>query len=456
MTALARISLRWRVAAAFGLGLLVLVSALAFATWKLATGYMLSQRAEGATRQAEVNVRLVDDAIRTDYGGLDDLLTGLSTGPDATILLYRPGGWITSGRRIGPSALPPEFLQRAMQGRPARQRILAEGIPTLAVTLPTATPGGFYIELFPLTELDRTFRFLSSLLIGGTLSCTALASAVGWWTSRRALRPLMALTEAASRVAGGDLSARLPAQSDPDLAPLATTFNATAEALERRVRQDARFAGDVSHELRSPLTTMINAAEVLERRGGDLPPVARQALDLLLAEVRRFHHMVLDLLEISRADQHGDRRSQELVDVPGLVRNVIAARQGADLPVEASDTMLLVCADRRRLDRVVANLLDNAERYAGGPVRLAVCRRDDRVRLEIDDAGPGIPGELRERIFERFARGGTAKRRGTETGSGLGLAIVAEHVQREGGTVWVEDRPGGGARFVVELPEARD
>jgi signal transduction histidine kinase len=201
---------------------------------------------------------------------------------------------------------------------------------------------------------------------------------------------------------------------------------------------------------------MINAAEVLERRGGDLPPVARQALDLLLAEVRRFHRMVLDLLEISRADQHGAPPAHELVEVGDLVRNVVAARRGPALALEAGEPLLLVSADRRRLDRVVANLLDNAERYAGGAVRIAVCRHDGRIRLEVDDAGPGVPEELRERIFERFARGGHAGRRGIETGSGLGLAIVAEHVQREGGAVWVEDRPGGGARFVVELPATRE
>ncbi|HET9116550.1 MAG TPA: HAMP domain-containing sensor histidine kinase [Pseudonocardiaceae bacterium] len=274
---------------------------------------------------------------------------------------------------------------------------------------------------------------------------------MGWWASRRALRPLTELTAAASRVAQGDLQARLPEQSDPDLAPLAATFNATASALEQGVRRDARFAGDVSHELRSPLTTMVNASEVLQRRRAELPATARQAADLLADEVQRFRQMVVDLLEIARLDQDVDKQALETVDLGTLVRSVAASRPG-EVPIEAEQPPPLVLADRRRLDRVVANLLDNAERHGDGPVRVAVLRRQGCVRLEVDDAGPGVPAHLRARVFERFARAAASHRR-NDDGTGLGLAVVAQHVRAHGGTAWVEDRPGGGARFVVELPE---
>ena len=100
----------------------------------------------------------------------------------------------------------------------------------------------------------------------------------------------------------------------------------------------------------------------------------------------------------------------------------------------------------------MANLVDNAAVYAGGVTRLAVEASDDRVRLIVEDAGPGVPAEGRERIFERFFRGSAAGRRGAGDGTGLGLALVAEHVRLHGGRVWVDDRPGGGSRFVVELP----
>ncbi|MEO6090183.1 MAG: HAMP domain-containing sensor histidine kinase [Umezawaea sp.] len=448
-----RLSLRWRVATALGAGSLLVTSVLAAATWNLASGYMLRQREQSAVRQAEVNVRLVDDSLRRGSEGLDDLLTGLTTGPDSTILLYRDGQILTSGRPVDPTTLPPKLVELARQGTPARQRLVIDGVPAIAVTLPVSSGEAVYLELFPTLQLDRTFRYLSSLLVAGTLVSALLGFGLGSWASRRALRPLTELTMAASRIAGGDLRARLPDRPEPDLQPLATTFNATADALEQRVLRDARFASDVSHELRSPLTTMVNAAEVLRRRG-ELQGPAAKALDLLTSEVDRFARMVVDLLEISRADQVTDDRALEPVDVGDLVRNIIATRTDHAITVDVEHDTPLVVVDRRRLDRVLTNLLDNAERHAGGAVRVAVLHHDSVVRLEVDDAGPGIPHDLRGRIFDRFARGTRSGSRGTDTGSGLGLALVAQHVQRHSGAVWVEDRPGGGARFIVEIPEA--
>jgi signal transduction histidine kinase len=449
-----RLSLRWRVAAAFGIGLALVMTVLAVATWKLTTGYMLDQREQSVTRQSEVDVRLVDAALAEHAEDLDQLLTGLATGPDSAILLSRPAGWLTSGRAVEPSAVPAGLLDRARHGVAARQRFFAGGIPVLGVATPVGGDGSVYVELYPLLELDRSFRYLSTLLVAGTVAAALFGVGLGAWTARRALRPLTALTAAASRVARGDLAARLPEQSDPDLAPLAASFNATAGQLEQRVRRDARFASDVSHELRSPLTTMVNVTEVLERRQDTMPETAQRALRLLRSELRRFQRMVVDLLEISRADQDEGHGSAELVDLGALVRNVAESRPASKTDIKTAPTPVLVCADRRRIDRVVANLLDNADHYGGGAVAVTVHRHGDRARIEVDDAGSGVPPALRERIFERFARGLHAARRDQDTGSGLGLAIVADHVHRHGGRVWVEDRPGGGARFVVELPEA--
>ncbi|WP_410651303.1 sensor histidine kinase [Amycolatopsis sp. cmx-4-54] len=449
-----RLSLRWRVAAAFGLGLALVMTVLGVATWNLTTGYMLDQREQSTARQSEVNVGLVDKALAEHSDNLDELLTGLASSPDSSILLSRPDGWFTSGRQIQPAALPANLLESARNGVTARQRFTADGIPVLAIATPVGSDRRIYVELYPLLELDRTFRYLSFLLITGTVVAALFGVALGAWATKRALRPLAALRGAASRVARGDLTTRLPHQNDPDLAPLATSFNTTTEQLEQRVRRDKRFAADVSHELRSPLTTMINVTEVMVRRQDAMPETARKALGLLSSELHRFQRMVVDLLEISRADQDDTGDSVELVDLDALVRNVIGSRNAAGVHVETDPETPLVSADRRRIDRVVTNLLDNADRYGEGAVAVTVRRNGHRARIEVDDAGSGVPPALRERIFERFARGLHAGRRDRETGSGLGLAIVADHVHRHGGTVWVEDRPGGGARFVVELPEA--
>ncbi|HVL85325.1 MAG TPA: ATP-binding protein [Pseudonocardia sp.] len=450
-----RLSVRQRVALTLGGGSLVLTSVLAAATWNLAAGYLADQRLQSAARQAEVNVRLVDGTLAAGTGGLEDLLTGLTGGrPDSSILLERRQGWTTTGRQVAPEALPDRLVELARQGVPSRQRVVVQGLPVIAVAFPTRVENGVYVELFDLGELDRTIRFLSGVLVAGTVASALFGVALGSWAGRRALRPLTELTAAAGRIAGGDLAARLPAGgADPDLAQLAATFNATAEDLQRRVRRDARFAVDVSHELRSPLTTMVNAAEVLNRRRGEMPPAAARAVELLTSEIDRFQRMVVDLLEISRDDAGATDATPEDIDLADLVRNVAAAGPAAGVPVEVDARPPLVRGDRRRLDRVVANLLDNAERHGGGAVRIAILRRAGKVLLEIDDAGPGVPPEFRERVFERFARGELAGARGDDTGSGLGLALVAEHVARGGGCVRVQDAPAGGARFVVELGE---
>lgn len=449
-----RLTLRWRVATAFGVGSLLLTGILAAATWNLASDYMLRQRELSTVRQAEVNALLVANSLRTGAEGLDELLAGLSSDSPSSVLLLRPEGWITSGRPIDPAVLPESLLDQAAGGVPASQRLVVERIPVMAVAVETGTGSDIFVELFPLLELDRTLRFLGIVLVAGAASSGLLGFALGAWASQRALRPLTELTAAASRVASGELQTRLPQYGDRDLAALASAFNDTTEALEARVRRDARFAGNVSHELRSPLTTMANAAAVLRRRRGELTGTAGQALDLLLSEVVRFERMVVDLLEISRDDQQVNGAGSEVVDLGELVRNVLAARSRGSASVEVEEPPPLVQGDRRRLDRVVANLLDNADRYAGGVVRVAVLRARGCARLEVDDAGPGVPDELRGRVFERFARGVQAGQRGQGGGSGLGLALVAQHVRHLRGRVWIEDRPGGGARFVVELPEA--
>lgn len=447
-----RLSLRWRVAVAFGLASVAVASLIGIATWRLATTYMLEQRRQSATLQATVNARLVDASLRSGSGSLDELLRGLVVDPGSSILLARPDGLLTSGRVIETSDLPPELLAPA-PGDVTRLATTIDGIPVLAISLEGVSANTVFVQLFPLVELERIQRFLIFVLIAGAAASGLLGVGIGWWTSKRALRPLTELTASAARFAAGDLQVRLPDQVDPDLAPLASTFNATVEALERRVRLDARFAGDVSHELRSPLTTMVNAIEVLRHRQAAMPPVAGQAVDLLGSEVERFQKMLLDLLEISRADQDVDVRTMESVDLAVLVAKVNQTRDDGSPPIVEGPAPL-VFADRRRLVRVVANLLDNAERHGGGVAQVTVTERHGLARLEVDDHGPGVPIELRAQVFERFARGRHAGERGDETGSGLGLALVAQHVRLHSGAVWVEDAPGGGARFVVELPTA--
>ena len=192
---------------------------------------------------------------------------------------------------------------------------------------------------------------------------------------------------------------------------------------------------------------------MLEARRDELPERAAKALDLLGAEVRRFRRLVDDLLEISRLDAGlGDINSEE-VSLGPLVRYAVAATRHdvmIDIPPAVAERRVLV--DKLRFERVVANLLENADRYANGATRV-VAEADARwARVAVEDRGPGVPVDERLRIFDRFSRGSSGRRRGAGDGTGLGLAIVSEHVRLLGGRVWVEPNGSRGARFVVELP----
>jgi signal transduction histidine kinase len=234
-----------------------------------------------------------------------------------------------------------------------------------------------------------------------------------------------------------------------------------ATALQERVERDARFTSDVSHELRSPLMTLSASVEVMKARREEMPERAQAALDLLVADVARFQGLVEDLLEISRFDAGAIRLNEEELLVGEFVRQAVAASSLPRTPVAVSAAAdeMIIKGDRRRLARVIANLVDNGRIHGGSEVEVAVFVPDDDVStglvwITVEDHGPGVPAEERILIFERFARGGVAGRRGGSEGAGLGLALVDEHVKLHRGRVWVENRHDGadGACFVIELP----
>jgi signal transduction histidine kinase len=227
-----------------------------------------------------------------------------------------------------------------------------------------------------------------------------------------------------------------------------------ADALQERIRHEARFTSDVSHELRSPLTTLSAALGVLDSHRQDMDTRGRRALELLNIEVLRFQRMVDDLLEISRIDAGSAELLLDEVEVGELLRRAAASTGAGTVPVDLAPGTagVRILVDKRRIERVVANLVDNAAQYAGGATRLAVEPAKGAIRLVVADHGPGVAPSERERVFERFYRGQSAGQRGATDGTGLGLALVAEHVRLHGGRVWVEDGTGAENRFVVELP----
>ncbi|MGN6575264.1 MAG: sensor histidine kinase, partial [Nocardioides sp.] len=378
-----------------------------------------------------------------------------SAGEASSPLAWVHGRWFSDQLPGGLGVLPRAFVAAVEDGRAVQQRFTTHDGLVVAIALPLADDAA-YVEVFSLRELDQALTTLAVTFTGTATMTTLLGLLLGLWASRRALRPLSRFTAAAAAIAGGDLGARLEVRSDPDLAGIATAFNRTAGRLQRRVESDARFAGNVSHELRTPVTTMVNAVDLLEARAGRLTEEGREVLALLATEVRRFAQMVEDLLEISRSDSGAETLSPEPTDVEQFVARVADRAAGRPVTQVGPGADAVVAIDRRRLDRVVSNLVHNAEQHGGGVSAVRVDLRasdgEELLRLAVEDQGPGVPGDQRQRVFERFAR---ASGRGTGTGAGLGLSLVAGHVRLMGGRVWVEDRQPSGARFVVEVPVQR-
>lgn len=295
------------------------------------------------------------------------------------------------------------------------------------------------------------------------LGLVAFAVALGAYPIvRRLTKRLEALQKGVERWGDGDLSTRLPMQGQDEVAFLATRFNAAAERVQTLLQSHKALLANASHELRSPLARIRMGLELLGKDEVSAPQRAEIArsideLDQLIDEILLASR--LDLIDARDASALGPT---EEVDLVGLAAEE-CARTGADLDIAPGATPALVHGQARLLRRVLRNLLENARRYghvgtAGdAQVRLSILAPAPtgptgrpRVTLLVEDRGPGVPAELRRRIFEPFYRLPGASER--EGGVGLGLSLVKTIIERHGGQVRCEDRPGGGARFVVELP----
>jgi signal transduction histidine kinase len=458
------ISLRQRVTLLFvATGLLASIT-LSTASYLTARSYILQRRDEVVERQAFNNAQLIRSQIRNRRSEAFELISNVRTeqGGFAVLHLQPENLFFSQEIRYTQSAFPDELVNSALTGVTARQRFTIDEQPYVGVAVHIADIDVQYFEAFPLDDEQRTLTAIGSALIVGVVIVALLAGLVGVAVGRRIMRPLERVSEAAGDIAEGGLDTRLESEVDPDLARLVSSFNGMADAVQTRIEREARFASDVSHELRSPITALAAAVEVLDARRADLNERTQQALDVVISQVRRFDQMVIDLLELSRLDVGVTDLHREQTELAPLVRR-IAQRYGAnDLVVEVQPTSDGIASiDKRRFERIMANLIDNARLHGGGATRVVIGDvsnegpDDSATRsvsfVAVEDSGPGVTVSERARIFERFARGSAGRSRAG--GTGLGLALVAEHVRAHGGRTWVEDSPTGGARFVVTFPK---
>jgi signal transduction histidine kinase len=449
-----RLRLSVRLAVTFGVGALLVSALLASSAYLLSRRYLAQQQEHTALRQAYFNAAVVRTGMQAATPDVPALLDLLPSGIGTNALIEQDGRWYSTSLTVSRDGLPASVKQPVLNGDVIQAWISSNGAPALIEGIPLPSVGGAYFQITDEAALARTLSVLRAVLAAAAGAATLAGALVGWWASRRLTAPLRSVAAAAERIAVGDFQTSLPPETDAELGGLVDSFNTMVNALKERVERDARFAGDVSHELRSPLTTLSTALSVLKGRRNELSPRGADALDLLSGEVQRFQRLVEDLLEISRADEPGAPVDREQIRICELVLQVLAEGRYGEVTTDIDSRLLdaMVDGDKRRLEQALRNLLDNAQRHGGGIVRVAVEPLDGAVAIVVDDMGPGVPLADVERIFDRFARGRLSRRRGSGGGTGLGLAIVREHVRWHGGQVAVRSRPGGGARFLLELP----
>lgn len=458
-----RLSLRTRIMLMFSLGALLLSGFLAAVAYTFTRSSLVNQRDKAGIDQAYGHAQVAQNELGTNNPSAQPAMDRLRSIGVSTFAIDYRGKWSSSSALYTPAGIPVELQQRVLgDATPARMIARVNGEAVLVIGIPLNGDETAYFEFVSLDDAASTLNsVLLSLLFAGFI--TTLAGALlGSFAASRSVRPLAHAAQAAKAIAGGRLDTRLEPTEDPDLRVLANAFNDMASALQARVERDTRFTSDVSHELRSPLMTLAATVEVMKARRDEMPERAQAALDLLVADVARFSGLVEDLLEISRFDAGAIRLNLEDLLVAEFVRQAVAVSSMPGTPVSVTDRAecVVIRGDRRRLARVVANLIDNARLHGGGEATVSVTEPESEgeplghIWIMVEDRGTGVPVEERSLVFERFARGAVAGRRSSSDGAGLGLSLVDEHVRLHGGRVWVEDRLDGeaGARFVLELP----
>ncbi|HUQ78977.1 MAG TPA: HAMP domain-containing sensor histidine kinase [Patescibacteria group bacterium] len=351
--------------------------------------------------------------------------------------------------------IPASVRQFVADGQVAYSWQDVEGTPSLIIGGRAGSTGpGIYL-IRDVGGIELALGQLRLALTIGALVAVIVAVVAARVVARGVLAPVDEASRAAQRIERGDLSARVPVTSGDEFGVWADRFNRMADSLQDTIlrlesaqAQNRRFVADVSHELRTPVTALVAEASLLRDHLGSLPPAARRTGELVIQDIGRMRDLVEDLMELSRFDAAGEEVRLQPVDLGRVVRGVAVARH-PDAALELPDTPLVIDSEPRRLERILANLLDNAREHAPGAlVVVRLSATVDQVTVAVLDRGPGVPPDRLERIFERFYMADPSRR----GGSGLGLAIAAENAALLGGDLLARNREAGGLEIQLRLP----
>jgi signal transduction histidine kinase len=336
-----------------------------------------------------------------------------------------------------------------------RMPLLDDDSPYLIVARGTEFQGVRYTVIVASSvqsQRDSIATVTTYLLIGFPV-LLVLAGAATWMLVGRALRPVERIRSRVHGIGVGQLADRVPVPASGDeIARLAVTMNEMLDRLQAGQETQRRFVADASHELRSPIASLMAALEVIA--ADESAQAAAELHQVMQAETERMRRLVEDLLLLAKADDSALQILRTDVDLDDLVDvELRRLRTAGGLSVEGVVRAVRVAGDPAKLSQVLRNLADNAVRAAHGKVRFTLAEEAGTATVTVEDDGDGIPEQDRSRVFERFVRLDASRHRGSG-GSGLGLAIVQEIVRGHGGSVEITESALGGARFVVKLPVA--
>ncbi|MFI5981306.1 sensor histidine kinase [Streptomyces sp. NPDC051555] len=374
------------------------------------------------------------------------------------VLVLDSAGAVTAASG-DPGRLPAELAGlRPAAGADARAAVLPPPAPgsgerrAVVVVRSPGAPGAagtphYVYAMTVLGDVDGATRSVAYGMLGGAPPLIAFAAALAWWVAGLALRPVTAIGDALASVTASELDRRVPDPGGADeIARLARTVNDTLDRLERSDARQRQFTADASHELRNPLAAVRSRLEVA------LEEPDRESVAAALADTERLQRIAADLLLLARLDGRPAPRT-EPVDLALLAAEDAARRRAPRVRLRvAAGAPVPAVGDPARLERALANLVDNALRHARTEVVVRAYARGGWNVLEVADDGPGIPAADRDRVFERFVRLDPDRGRASG-GTGLGLAIAREIARSHGGEVnAAAPADGGGARLVLRLP----
>ena len=383
----------------------------------------------------------------------DTYLTRNQPGEDEAILTFA-GGELYDYIHAGPN--PVELAGASVDRwagltRPSRGRIdTPEGeLAFLAVPIQGAPEDGVFVVTTALSGERAEVTSAVEVLAAVSAAVLALASLAAFGAATRVLSPLRELTATARSIGESDLTRRIAARGDDEIAELGRTFNAMLDRLEKAFSSQRQFVNDAGHELRTPITIVRGHLELLT----DDPEERRETIELVTDELDRMSRFVDDLLTLAKAEQPDFLRLDEVELAP--LGEELLAKAGALAPrrwrlEDAADGQIV--GDRQRLTQAVMNLAHNAVEHTGegDAITLGTALSNGDARLWVRDEGPGVSATDQGRIFERFARSSDGRR--SSEGAGLGLAIVRAIAEAHGGRVELRSRPGAGATFTVVVP----